>query len=210
MTYIKEKVLLSFSLSLGVNGSLILYQPQLPFSFSITMQLVGDVSLVGGVEAATPCLWVGRLILPTRRTKLGKNNARKNSIDNLSIEGMKSININIWDRSRLDLPSKWWKTEKPFRRKSCREYDPLWLFLPSATEVAERLCFHKCLSFCPRGLGGVHPPPRQTRPPLWVDTPRPGRPPQPGRHPLARQTLPPPWADCHCSGRYASYWNALL
>ena len=90
-------------------------------SFSITMQLVGDISLVGDVEAATPCLWVGRLILPTRRTKQGKNNARKNSIDNLSIEGMKSININIWNHSRLDLPSKWSKTEKPFRHKSCTE-----------------------------------------------------------------------------------------
>ena len=48
-----------------------------------------------------------------------------------------------------------------------------------ANEVAERLCFYTCLSFCPRG-GGVCPsacwdtPPRQT-PPL-------------GRHPLQQTT----------------------
>ena len=28
--------------------------------------------------------------------------------------------------------------------------------LPSATAVAERLCFHKRLSFCPRWAGGMH------------------------------------------------------
>ena len=30
--------------------------------------------------------------------------------------------------------------------------------LPSEPVVTERLCFHKCLSFCPQG-GGVHPRP---------------------------------------------------
>ena len=62
-------------------------------------------------------------------------------------------------------------------------------FLPSATVVAERLCFHRCLSVH-RG-GGVHTPL--------------------GRHPLGRHTPPgrhPPGG--HCSGRYASYWNAFL
>ena len=53
-------------------------------------------------------------------------------------------------------------------------------FLPSATVVAERLFSQ--VSVCPRG---VYTP--------GVDTP-----PQP--HP----------ADGHCSGRYASYWNAFL
>ena len=50
------------------------------------------------------------------------------------------------------------------------------LLLSSATVVAERLCFHKRLSFCPQG--GVHaPPPTHT--------------PWPGRQPLARRTPPP-------------------
>ena len=57
---------------------------------------------------------------------------------------------------------------------------------------------------------GVHPP-RQT-PPLGRQPP-PGQTPPSGRHP-PRQI--PPWADTsppqdsHCSGRYASYWNAFL
>ena len=74
-------------------------------------------------------------------------------------------------------------------------------------------------SVCPWGVG-VHPllarhtpppadtlwpgrhPPGQT-PPCQEDTPWPGRHPRPGRHPA------PFRADCHCSGRYASYWNAF-
>ena len=64
--------------------------------------------------------------------------------------------------------------------------------------------------------GGVHPqtdiPPGR---PSWADTPRQTPPPgrltlgrhiPPGRHP-PRQTVP---RDDHCSGRYASYWNAFL
>ena len=67
---------------------------------------------------------------------------------------------------------------------------------------------------------GRHPP-RQTptlgKHPPWEDSPPPGRHPQtdrplgrhpPGRHP-PRQTTPHP-RDSHCSGRYASYWNAFL
>ena len=42
-----------------------------------------------------------------------------------------------------------------------------------------------CQEFCPREGWGVHPP--------WADPPR--------------QTPP---SDGHCSGRYASYWNAFL
>ena len=42
--------------------------------------------------------------------------------------------------------------------------------------------------------GGVHPPGRHP----------------PGRHPSPWADTPHPWADGHCSGRYASYWNAFL
>ena len=48
------------------------------------------------------------------------------------------------------------------------------------------------------GTGGVHPRARH----LNRQTP-----PKAGRQPLGRH--PPPW-DGHCSGRYASYWNAFL
>ena len=43
------------------------------------------------------------------------------------------------------------------------------------------------------------------RHPSWADT-LPRQTPHPGRHPLGRHTPP----DGHCSGRYASYWNAFL
>ena len=71
--------------------------------------------------------------------------------------------------------------------------------------VTVRLYFHKHLSFCPRGGGvsqhalGHTPLPGQT-PPLGRD---------PGRHPPGRHTHIPS-AYGHCSGRYASYWNAFL
>ena len=43
----------------------------------------------------------------------------------------------------------------------------LWIFLPSANAVVERLCFYTCLSFCPRGVSapvhaGIHTLPGQT------------------------------------------------
>ena len=83
--------------------------------------------------------------------------------------------------------------------------------------VAERLCFHRRLSFCSQGgcipaCTGADTPPGQT--PLWAD-----------RHPQADTPgQKPPWADTpgqtrpqadtssngHCSGWYASYWNAFL
>ena len=44
--------------------------------------------------------------------------------------------------------------------------------------------------------GEVYTPPRQT--------------PHLGRHTPPRQTPTPPISDGHCSGRYASYWNAFL
>ena len=78
------------------------------------------------------------------------------------------------------------------------------------------------VSVCPQGEvyapqadtpSGRYHPPRQTHPQAdtpqvdtpWTDTP-------PGRHPLGRHPpgKTPPRADCHCSGRYASYWNAFL
>ena len=72
--------------------------------------------------------------------------------------------------------------------------------------------------------GGCIPPPRADIP--WTDTPLARHPPgqippgqtPPGRHPLDKhppgQTPPlgrhPPPLDGHCSGRYASCWNAFL
>ena len=59
------------------------------------------------------------------------------------------------------------------------------LLLPSANEVAERLCFYTSLSFCPQGRGmsapvhaGIHP---------RADTPRQTH--TPGRHPTSRRLL---------------------
>ena len=53
--------------------------------------------------------------------------------------------------------------------------------LPSATVVAERLCFHKHLSFCPQGVWGRCTPPLADTPP--GQTPPPPRQTPPGRHP---------------------------
>ena len=64
----------------------------------------------------------------------------------------------------------------------------------------------------------IHPPgrhpPRQTPPP-WADTPSLGRHPLPGQTPPPLGSTPPPRStppphDGHCSGQYASYWNAFL
>ena len=70
-----------------------------------------------------------------------------------------------------------------------------------------RLCFHRCLSVCPRGgvsaplHAGIHPPRTRGRhPPPWDQRQTPlGRHP-PGRHPWADTPHPgtrgrPPWAD---------------
>ena len=80
--------------------------------------------------------------------------------------------------------------------------------LPSATVVAERLCFHRCLSVQRDGLG-VHLPPLPGRHPLW-QTPRRAHTPcqadPPDKHPQA-DTIP---RDDYCSGLYAPYWNAFL
>ena len=68
-------------------------------------------------------------------------------------------------------------------------------------------------------LGYTHTPQADTP---WADNPLLGRHPLPGQMPpFTRQTPPslgsypplgrhPPPRDGHCSGRYASYWNALL
>ena len=60
------------------------------------------------------------------------------------------------------------------------------VWLPSATVVAERLCFHRCLSV---HWGGLH---------------------LPGQAGITPRAEPPSPGDGHCSGRYASYWNAFL
>ena len=103
-------------------------------------------------------------------------------------------------------------------------------YLPSATVVAERIyMFYRCLSV--HDGGGRCTPPRQTpswaaplgrhplgrqpppADPAWADTlpgqTPPRQTPLPSRHSLPGQTPPPP-RDGHCSGRYASYWNAFL
>ena len=87
-------------------------------------------------------------------------------------------------------------------------------YLPSATLVEERLCFHRCLSTgvtCTsltdtHHQADTHPlgrhPPRQTPPgrhPLQADTPLQADP--------SGQTPP---QDGYCSGQYESYWNAFL
>ena len=85
--------------------------------------------------------------------------------------------------------------------------------------------FYPCLSFCPQG--GIWQIPSLAENPPSRDPPgqRPPGPTPPGqthsldKHPLGRH--PPTWADTrpprqrppsdgHCSGRYASYWNAFL
>ena len=60
------------------------------------------------------------------------------------------------------------------------------------------------VSLCPQG-GGVHPLPRQKIDTPWEDIHTPRQTPLMGRPPP-----PLPTADGHCSGRYASYWNAFL
>ena len=79
------------------------------------------------------------------------------------------------------------------------------MLLPSTNEVAERLCFYTCLSFCPQRGGRCLPqcmlgytPPGQTPPPAdtpWANTPLCRHPPpqadtpSPGRHPPSRRLL---------------------
>ena len=109
-------------------------------------------------------------------------------------------------------------------RLSCKNHQ-LKRLITVRNVVAEGLGFHRYLSFCSRGMGvypsiqwGRHPPadtPWQTSP--WR-TPPPGRHPRTdtpplGTHPSDRHcpqedTPPPP--NGHCSGRYASYWNAFF
>ena len=93
-----------------------------------------------------------------------------------------------------------------------------------------RLCFYMCLSFCPQGgvsvpvqagmhtpslTRGRHPPGTRGRHPL--PGPEAGTPagPEAGSPPPTRGRPIPPrssacWEICATSGRYASYWNAVL
>ena len=88
----------------------------------------------------------------------------------------------------------------------------IWLnLLPSATELRQGFTVI-CDSVHGGGVypsmhWGIHPLWTDTplgRHPLWADTLL-GRHPQ-GRHYPGRHPLP----DGHCSGRYATYWNAFL
>ena len=92
-----------------------------------------------------------------------------------------------------------------------------------------RLCFYKCLSFCPQRWGCLDPGPGERLECLarrGVSRPRPRR--GGGGGGLARGWCPgpdlwwgecipafteadtPPPADGYCCGQYASYWNAFL
>ena len=104
----------------------------------------------------------------------------------------------------------------------------------SRNEVGARLCFTRVCDSVHRGGGVCHTPPWADTPmgrhppgqtPLgrhppgqtlsgrhltWADTPVGRHPPRqtPGRHPPGQ--TPPPSRHGTTSGRYASYWNAIL
>ena len=100
------------------------------------------------------------------------------------------------------------------------------LFITARKRSLRRLCFYKCLSFCPRGVcfsacWDTTPPPSRHRAPLPPPTSR-HHPPGPG---TPRPGMPPgagtPWDQAPAQssacweirstrGRYASYWNAIL
>ena len=71
------------------------------------------------------------------------------------------------------------------------------LCLPSATVVAERLCFHRCLSVhggrCTPP--GRHPPPHSRQTPPGQTPPADTPPPQTPPRQTLRQADTPPWAD---------------
>ena len=118
-----------------------------------------------------------------------------------------------------------WPRERTGIRRSMVKSKCFFSFLPSATVVVERKCFHKHLS----GHRGMytpwadtpldrHHPPEQT--PLGrhyplrqkspqVDIPS-GRPDRQKPPPRADDTSSSPPPDSHCSGRYVSHWNAFL
>ena len=84
--------------------------------------------------------------------------------------------------------------------------------LPSSTKLRQGNIFTGvCQSFCSQGRGHLShwTPGRYTHTPPVRYTP-PGRSPQAGTH--SAGTLPGRYTphDDHCSGRYASYWNAFL
>ena len=90
--------------------------------------------------------------------------------------------------------------------------------LPAATKLGQGNVFTGvCLSTGGRVSASVHagmpdPPPRPGTPPRADTPPGPGTPPRSRLPPGTRHT-PPPGADSSIrstSGRYASYWNALL
>ena len=84
--------------------------------------------------------------------------------------------------------------------------------LPSANEVVERLCFYTCLSVilftggvCLSACGDMSAQGSVCLSACWDTHP-------PGQTPVRAGTPGqiPPAAHGHCSGRYASYWNAFL
>ena len=102
------------------------------------------------------------------------------------------------------VPTQGWESTPPLGHGTCYirlasgRYTSYWnaFLLPSATKLQQGNAFTPaCQSFCSQGPGGC-----------LADTP-PGRHPH-GQTPRGRHLPPPP--DGHCSGRYASYWNAFL
>ena len=92
------------------------------------------------------------------------------------------------------------------------------MFITARNEVGARLYFHRRVWFCSQGgsasvHAGIPPPPGPGTPPLDQ------APPLWTRHPLDLAHTPPDqapprsrayWEIRSTSGRYASYWNAIL
>ena len=116
--------------------------------------------------------------------------------------------------------------EGPF---TLRESETFLSYLPPETKLGQGYIFtgvydsvHWRGGGLPQCMLGYHTPSKETPPgketPQQGDHPQQGRPPLAMRPPLARQTPPartPPlrsacWEIRSTSGRYASYWNAIL
>ena len=102
---------------------------------------------------------------------------------------------------------------------TCQVYEgPL---VTTRNEVGARLCFYTCLWFCSQG-GLRQTSPRTRHPPAapWEQTPSDQAPPQTRHTPVPWEQTPPDqappsqrsacWEMRTTSGRYASYWNAIL
>ena len=84
-------------------------------------------------------------------------------------------------------------------------------FITARNEVGARLCFYTCLWFCSRGSdplhAGIHPPSDQRQAPLPRDQ---ATPPEQTPWDQAPPKCGACWEIWATSGRYESYWNAIL